>query len=93
MPLKSFFLRRRSWFWGVRLGRPGGPGIPGGPGGPGGGAPGGPGGDYTQMKTRFREFLREYRTTDGSFIYREEIKRAIDTNTNFIVVNLGHMTG
>jgi hypothetical protein len=55
--------------------------------------PGGPGGDYTQMKTRFREFLREYRTTDGSFIYREEIKRAIDTNTNFIVVNLGHMTG
>ena len=55
--------------------------------------PAGAGGDYTQMKTRFREFLREYRTTDGSFIYRDDIKRAVDTNTNFIVVNLGHMTG
>lgn len=51
-----------------------------------------PEGDFTQLKRRFREFLREFRETDSSFVYREELKRAVEVQTNYITVNLGHMT-
>jgi len=56
------------------------------------GAPGQSEGDASMLKRRFREFFREFRGTDSSYIYRRQLELAVSTKSNSIRVELGDLT-
>ena len=56
------------------------------------GVPGQSEGDASMLKRRFREFFREFRGADSSYIYRRQLELAISTKSNSICVEVGDLT-
>ena len=55
------------------------------------GVPGQSEGDASMLKRRFREFFREFRGADSSYIYRRQLELAISTKSMILHDNFRHL--